>query len=76
MKKTVLAFTLAFTFMAGMAQINKANMDLSVKPGENFWQYAVGGWLKASTSRTTTASMTLSWSMPASTFPKAPTDKK
>ena len=47
MKKTVLAFALAFTFMAGMAQINKANMDLSVKPGENFWQYAVGGWLKA-----------------------------
>jgi len=47
MKRTVLALALAFTFMAGMAQINKANMDLSVKPGENFWQYAVGGWLKA-----------------------------
>ena len=22
-------------------------MDTSVKPGDNFWQYAVGGWLKA-----------------------------
>ncbi len=47
MKKTVLAFALALSFVAGIAQINKANMDLSVKPGENFWQYAVGGWLKA-----------------------------
>jgi len=25
----------------------KINMDLSVKPGDDFWQYAVGGWLKA-----------------------------
>jgi len=47
MKKTIIAFALAFAFVAGTAQINKANMDLSVKPGENFWQYAVGGWLKA-----------------------------
>ena len=47
MKKTILAFALAFAFVAGMAQVNKANMDLRVKPGENFWQYAVGGWLKA-----------------------------
>ena len=47
MKRTVLAFALALTFMAGMAQINRDNMDLSVRPGDNFWQYAVGGWLKA-----------------------------
>ena len=47
MKKTILSLALALTFVAGLAQINKANMDLSVKPGENFWQYAVGGWLKA-----------------------------
>ena len=25
----------------------KNNMDPSVKPGDDFWQYAVGGWLKA-----------------------------
>ncbi|MBR3114180.1 MAG: M13 family metallopeptidase, partial [Bacteroidaceae bacterium] len=24
-----------------------ANLDPSVKPGDNFWQYAVGGWLEA-----------------------------
>ncbi len=47
MKRTVLAFALALTFMTGMAQINRDNMDLSVRPGDNFWQYAVGGWLKA-----------------------------
>ena len=47
MKKAFLVIALALSFMAGMAQVNKANMDLSVKPGENFWQYAVGGWLKA-----------------------------
>ena len=38
MKKTILSVVLAFAFVAGMAQVNKANMDLSVKPGENFWQ--------------------------------------
>ncbi|HWZ34772.1 MAG TPA: hypothetical protein VNW51_01360, partial [Mucilaginibacter sp.] len=26
--------------------IDRANMDLSVKPGDDFWQYADGGWLK------------------------------
>lgn len=26
--------------------IDKANMDLSIKPGENFYLYANGGWLK------------------------------
>lgn len=26
--------------------IDKSNMDLSVKPGDNFYQYANGGWLK------------------------------
>lgn len=26
--------------------IDKANMDLTVKPGDNFYQYANGGWLK------------------------------
>ncbi|MBV9989297.1 MAG: M13 family metallopeptidase, partial [Chitinophagaceae bacterium] len=26
--------------------IDKANMDLSVKPGDNFYRYANGGWIK------------------------------
>ncbi len=26
--------------------IDPANMDLSVKPGDNFYLYADGGWLK------------------------------
>ena len=26
--------------------IDRANMDFSVKPGDNFWEYANGGWLK------------------------------
>ena len=26
--------------------INKANMDLSIKPGENFYRYANGNWIK------------------------------
>lgn len=25
--------------------IDKTNMDTSVKPGDNFWRYSVGGWL-------------------------------
>ncbi len=29
--------------------IDPANMDLSVKPGDNFFEYANGGWLKANT---------------------------
>lgn len=48
-KKTVLmsllmcsAATFAQTSKSG---IDKANMDTSVKPGDNFWRYAAGGWL-------------------------------
>lgn len=47
MKKTIFAVALLLTSMAGLAQNFRANLDESVKPGENFWQYAVGGWLKA-----------------------------
>ena len=47
MKKTIIAVALLLTSMAGLAQNFRANLDESVKPGENFWQYAVGGWLKA-----------------------------
>lgn len=39
-----LSSTTAFAQTSG---IDKANMDLSVKPGDNFYQYAAGGWLKA-----------------------------
>jgi putative endopeptidase len=38
---------MALVSLAGSAQSMKQNMDQSVKPGDDFWQYAVGGWLKA-----------------------------
>ena len=38
---------MALVSMAGSAQDFKANMDPSVKAGDDFWQYAVGSWLKA-----------------------------
>ncbi len=47
MKKVFLAVAMALISMTGTAQNLKANMDTSVKPGDNFWQYAVGSWLKA-----------------------------
>ena len=47
MKKMFLAVAMAFVSLAGSAQNLKSNMDQSVKPGDDFWQYAVGGWLKA-----------------------------
>ena len=31
---------------AGVPAINPADMDLSVKPGDNFFMYANGGWIK------------------------------
>ena len=42
-------FAVAMTLvsLASSAQDLKANMDPSVKPGDDFWLYAVGGWLKA-----------------------------
>ena len=46
MKKILFCLVMTFVGMTGMAQVNKAEMDLSVKPGDDFWQYAVGGWLK------------------------------
>ena len=45
-KRLIFAVALAFVCMAGMAQNFRANMDPSVKPGDDFWQYAVGTWLK------------------------------
>ena len=47
MKKLFFAVVLALISVAGSAQGLKANMDPSVKAGDDFWQYAVGGWLKA-----------------------------
>ena len=46
MKKYIIAVAIAFVSMASMAQNFRANMDPSVKPGDDFWQYAVGAWLK------------------------------
>jgi len=47
MKKLFFAVVMALVSVASSAQTLKQNMDTSVKPGEDFWQYAVGGWLKA-----------------------------
>ena len=47
MKKMFFAVAMALVSLAGSAQSMKQNMDQSVKPGDDFWQYAVGGWLKA-----------------------------
>ena len=47
MKKMFFAVMLAIVSMGATAQNLKANMDTSVKPGDDFWQYAVGSWLKA-----------------------------
>ena len=46
-KKMFFAVALAFVSLAVSAQNFKKDMDPSVKPGDDFWQYAVGGWLKA-----------------------------
>ncbi len=51
MRKIMMAVALAFVCLICTAQkiekeSLKANMDQSVKPGDNFWQYAVGNWLK------------------------------
>lgn len=50
--KKLLLLTLAMTAMTMSAgNLNKAvdrnNLDLSTMPGENFYQYACGGWMKA-----------------------------
>ena len=45
-KRIIFAVALALVSMAGLAQNFRANMDPSVKPGDDFWQYAVGSWLK------------------------------
>ena len=42
----MIVVVLALVSMAGSAQNFRANLDESVKPGDDFWQYAVGSWLK------------------------------
>ena len=52
MKKMLLALAIMMAAVPGVkAQVNhgvnRADMDLSVKPGEDFYEYAGGGWMKA-----------------------------
>ena len=58
MKKITMVGALAVAALAADAQapaaaqgavhgVNKADMDMSVRPGDDFYQYAGGGWLKA-----------------------------
>ena len=46
MKRFMIAVALALVSMVSTAQNFRANLDESVKPGDDFWQYAVGSWLK------------------------------
>jgi putative endopeptidase len=46
MRKLLIVVALALVSLAGTAQNLRANLDESVKPGDNFWQYAAGTWLK------------------------------
>lgn len=53
MKKNFLGVAFVFAALAANAQttlkpaVDKANMDLSVKAGDDFYRYSVGGWLKS-----------------------------
>ena len=62
MKKITMVAALAVAALAADAQapaaaqgavhgVNKADMDMSVRPGDDFYQYAGGGWLKANPSK-------------------------
>lgn len=50
-KRTLIAACLLAAMSAGaqsqVSGIDKKNMDLSVKPGTDFYKYAAGGWLKS-----------------------------
>ena len=46
-KALIFALSLTATMSAsaqGTAGIDRANMNLSVKPGNDFYEYAIGGW--------------------------------
>ena len=51
MRLKSLLFALTMTAMTASAQngngIDRANMNTSVKPGNDFYEYAIGGWRKA-----------------------------
>lgn len=52
MKRKLFFAALTFTALSVSAQgltsgIDKANLDMSVKPGNDFYRYAAGGWLKS-----------------------------
>jgi hypothetical protein len=53
MKRILIIAALAMASITVTAQtnvkktINKADMDLTAKPGENFYEYAAGSWLKS-----------------------------
>ena len=49
-KALIFALSLTATMSAsaqGTVGIDRANMNLSVKPGNDFYEYAIGGWRKA-----------------------------
>lgn len=47
MKNKTLILALSMAATTAFAQSTKADMDLSVRPGDNFYEYAAGGWLKS-----------------------------
>ncbi len=47
MNTKTLVFALSLAASSAFAQDTKTDMDLSVRPGDNFYQYAAGGWLKS-----------------------------
>ncbi len=49
MKRILLTFAVMASLLATAQNVgvNRADMDLSVKPGDDFFQYAGGGWMKA-----------------------------